>query len=113
MYKFTTNVRSWATGKKYSAGQVVPADFTIQPEQISQGVVVKVGEEAQGEYQNAPVPIVSIMVPEGEEPKEVLEFDYKFLTGAELIALLRERSLPVSGIKEVKIARLIENDKTE
>jgi len=26
---------------------------------------------------------------------------------------LRERSLPVSGIKEVKIARLIENDKTE
>ena len=89
-YRFTTQVRSLATGKTYTAGQTVPADYTITEEALSQGVIVRIDAE----------PIIE------EAPQ-----DYEGMTVIELYDLLGERDLKVSGSKSEKISRLIADDK--
>ena len=86
-YRFTTQVRSLATGKTYSAGQIVPPTFTVTQDQFDQGVVEKVGQK----------------------PDAVK--DYEDMTTQALYDLLSDRGLVVRGSKAEKIDRLKENDK--
>jgi hypothetical protein len=82
MYKFTSDGRSYSAGLKWRAGDTVPPDFPMLGAYIAAGII-----------------------------KEVQHQSYEDMTFEELADLLRERELKISGNKQEKIDRLIDDDK--